>query len=462
MENQKPKRKFKGLSLIAVVSFLVSIAFCSFLISATIINRTNVVKLRIEQLILERTHRISETISRMLYKTQALSAIVIHENGGMDAFDIIAPTLVDDPSILNVILAPDGIVNKVFPLAGNEIMVGWNYFSNAPGNLEAIAARDKGELVLGGPIEIIQGGRAIFGRMPVFIDSSDEEDNFWGLVSVTLKMPQVLDYAELDIFTTYGYSYELWRINPDTNEKQIIGTNYEHTGSNSRFIEKQVRIFNAEWYLRVSPILMWYSYPENIALIIAGFCISFIVLFVMQNNHELKNMQTFFEKMAITDPLTGIFNRRHFLELVRIEIEKARRRKEDCYLIMFDIDKFKNVNDTYGHQTGDKVLMDVTARVKMDIRPYDLFARYGGEEFIIFTSGISSKEVCEMTERLRVCLYGNKFEYDDINFVLSASFGIAQMIDYNLDKAIKHSDEALYTAKRNGRNCVVFYSENGG
>jgi diguanylate cyclase (GGDEF)-like protein len=462
MENQKPKRKSKGLSLIAVVSFLVSIAFCTFLISATIINRTNVVKLRIEQQIFEKTHRISEVISKLLYKTQALSAMIVQGNGGMDSFDIIAPTLVDDPAIQNVILAPDGIVAKVFPLAGNERIIGWNYFSDGAGNLEAIAARDLGELVLGGPIEIVQGGIAIFGRLPVFIDTPDEDHKFWGLVSVTLKLQQVLDYAELEIFSSYGYSYELWRISPDTNERQVIQSSYGYTRPNFNFLEKPVQIFNAEWYLRVSPILMWYSYPENIALVIAGFCISLIVLFVMQNNFELRNMQSVFELMAITDPLTGIFNRRHFLEIVRIGIEKARRLNENCYFIMFDIDKFKNVNDTYGHQIGDKVLMDITARIKTNIRPYDLFARYGGEEFIIFTAGISKKEVCDMTERLRLSLCSRKYEYGDISFDSSASFGIAQMDDYNLDKAIKYSDDALYMAKRNGRNCVVFYNDSSG
>jgi diguanylate cyclase (GGDEF)-like protein len=179
----------------------------------------------------------------------------------------------------------------------------------------------------------------------------------------------------------------------------------------------------------------------------------------MQNNYQLKNMQSVFELMAITDPLTGIYNRRHFLEIVRISIEKSRRHKEDCYFIMFDIDRFKQINDTYGHQIGDKVLMDITARIKADIRPYDLLARYGGEEFIIFTTGVSKTEVCEMAERLRQSLHSRKYEYDsDISFESSASFGIAHMYDYNLDKSIKRSDEALYKAKGNGRNCVVYWT----
>jgi diguanylate cyclase (GGDEF)-like protein len=459
MDRKKTGQLPKGLSIMAIVSFLVSLSFCAFLISATIVNRTNVSRLKMEQQIFERTHRMNEIISKLLYKTQSLSTIIIQGNGSMDSFDLIAPSIVDDPAIQNVLLAPNGIVAKVHPLAGNERILGWNFFGEGAGNLEAIAARDLGELVLGGPLDLVQGGKALVGRMPVYIDTPEEYQKFWGLVSITLKLSQIIEKAEFEIFTNFGYSYELWRINPDINEKQVIAGGFFNGGNDIRYIEQKFNILNAEWFLRVSPILMWYDYPENIALIIAGFCISFIVFFVMQNNHELKYMQSVFELMAITDPLTGVFNRRHFMEIVRINIEKARRHNETCYFIMFDIDKFKHVNDTYGHQIGDKVLMDVTARIKADIRPYDLFARYGGEEFIIFTTGISDNEVKDMVERLRVSLCSRRYEYDDVSFDTSASFGIAQMDDYNLDKAIKRSDDALYSAKRNGRNCVVFYSD---
>jgi len=461
-ENRETDKKFTSLSIVAVISFLASIIFCAFLISATIINRSNIDKLRLEQQIYERTHRISDVISKLLYKSEALSAIVVHDNGSMDSFEIIAPSIVDDPVIQNILLAPEGIVTKVYPYTENANLIGWNYFDGRAGNKEAMAARDLGELVLGGPIDIVQGGAAIFGRLPIFIDTPEEPHKFWGLASVTLKFPQVLNYADLDIFDTYGYAYELWRISPDTNEKQVMISNYDHITPSSRFAEKPVQILNAQWYLRVSMNSMWYNYPDNIALIIAGFFISLIVFFVMQNNHDLKNMQVIFELMAITDPLTGILNRRHFLDIVRINIEKARRHKEDCYLIMFDIDKFKDVNDTYGHQIGDRVLMDVTVRIKSDIRPYDLFARYGGEEFIIFTSGINKNEVCDMAERLRLSLGGSNYEYDNISIKTSASFGIARLEDYNMDKGIQQSDEALYEAKRNGRNCVVYYNGNKG
>jgi len=460
LKNKKPEHK--TLSIVAVASFLVSLSFCAFLISVTIASRTNIEKLRLEQQLYERTLRIDEAITKLLYKTETIAALIVNDNGSMDSFEKIAPAIVDDPVIQNILLAPNGIVKKVYPYTENENIIGWNYFDEREGNREAIAAMDLKELVLGGPIDIVQGGRAIFGRMPVFIDTPEEAGKFWGFVSVTLKFPQIIDRAELGIFNTYGVAYELWRTNPDTDEKQILATNFDRITPNAKFIEKSVQILNATWYLKASFYDIWYHQPHNIVLVFAGFLISFLVFFVMQNNYELKNMQHVFELMAITDPLTGIFNRRHFMEIVRISIEKARRNKEKCYFIMFDIDKFKNVNDTYGHQIGDKVLMDITTRIKTDIRPYDLFTRYGGEEFLIFTCGITEKEVRDMTERLRVGVCGRKYEYDNISFDCSASFGIACMEDYNLDKSIRQSDEALYAAKRNGRNCVVYYSENNG
>jgi len=452
--------KIKSISIAAIFSFLVSIGFCSFLIITTIVNKRNIEKLRIEQQIIDISQRITETITRLLYKTQMLSTIIIYDNGNTDSFDLIAPSIVDDPIIKNVLLAPNGVITKVYPYLENSNLIEFSYFDDRAGNKEARVAIELGELVLGGPSEVVQGGSAVFGRLPVFIDTPEQKHKFWGIVGVTLKFPELLDYFELNIIDTYDSVYELWRINPDTNKKQVIASNSAKFKLKHGYIEKSLQIHNAEWFISVSPIHSWYTHPDNIALLLVGVLISLIVFFVIHNNYQLKSMQSVFEQMAITDSLTGISNRRHFMESVRINIEKARRQKEECYIIMFDVDNFKMINDTYGHQIGDKVLMDITARIKTSIRPYDLFARYGGEEFIIFSSKLNKIECCEMGERLRASLVNRNFIYDDTSIVCSASFGIAKMDDYNLDKAIRQSDEALYAAKKHERNCVIYYSEN--
>jgi len=441
----------------AVVSFLGSLLLCSFIIGVTIANRENIEKLHMEQLILQKTLRINEVISRLLYRTNSLATMVIQGSGVVENFDIAASAIVNDPSILNVLIAPDGIVSNVYPGDGNEAVIGLNFFAEGRGNREAIIAKETGALVLGGPFRSVQDIDVLVGRLPVYIDTPYENQKFWGIVSVTLRFPEALDSADLHILNNRGYAYELWRINPDTNERQVITNNYEHARAYGRFIEKHVPVINADWYLKVWLGRAWYNYAENLALIIAGFLISLLVFFITQNNIELKRMRAALEKMANIDPLTGIFNKRHFMEIALMNIEREKRKKGECYIIFLDLDKFKNINDTYGHLAGDYVLIETTARLKRVIRPYDIFARYGGEEFLIYASDIDKNNIMEMAERLRLSLCNKEFKYKGISIPVSASFGIACIDKYDIEEAITHADKALYMAKESGRNKTVFW-----
>ena len=459
---QKIKKKPIKLSSLAIIFFLSSLILCSFLISITIINRINVEKLQMEYLILEKSLRINEVISRLLYKTETVASI-IKENGNVDnyIFDKIASSIVDDNSVISsILIAPNGIVSNIYPLIGNEAFIGMNFFNEEIGNRETIDAKESGNFVLIGPLKTSQNVYSLVGRLPIFFDTQTKKHNFWGFVSIILKFPQVLLGADLGIFEKQGFVYELWKINSDTNKKEILKTNYENLKPNFNFIEKYIPIMNTSWYLKVWSVHKWYNYPENLALIIAALLISFLVLFVSQNNYDLRQMKFVLEDMAQTDPLTGIYNRRHFMEISQISIERSRRLKINCYVVIFDLDKFKNINDTYGHIIGDKVLIEITLRIKKAIRPYDLFARYGGEEFIILVSDIDENDINGMVERLRSSICNKNFEYENTNFSLSASFGIALANHYDLAKAIEHADNALYTAKEQGRNKTVFYDGN--
>jgi len=450
------------LSAMSVISSFCSLILCSFIIAVTITNRDNIERLQMEQLILQKSFRINDVISRLLYRTNSLATMVIQAGGNVENFDIVAPTIANDPAILNVLIAPDGIVSNVYPLSdGNNTVLGLNFFNEGRGNREAIAAKETGTLVLGGPFRSLQDIDILVGRLPVFIDTPTENQKFWGLVSVTLRFPEALENADLGIFNNQGLAYELWRINPDTNERQVIENNLDRIRAHGRYIEKHVHIINADWYLKVWPSRMWYNNPENLALIIAGFLISLLVFFVTQNNNELKQMWVVLEEMARTDPLTGISNKRHFMEIALMNIERERRQKGECYIIFFDLDKFKDINDTYGHVAGDYVLVETASRIKSIIRPYDLFARYGGEEFLIYASLIDKKGIFEMSERLRLSICGKGFEHKDVSFSVSASFGIACIDEYNIEKAITYADKALYEAKENGRNKTVFWDKNG-
>jgi len=455
------QRIFTNFSTAAILSFICSLIVCSILSYVIIYNGLKVERLQAEQVIMEKTYRISTVISRLLYKTNSLSAMIIQSGGSTDEFDRLAPLIANEPAIFNILLAPDGIVTKAYPMTDNgDAFIGWNFFEESTGSIEAVTARETGRMVLAGPFISIQGSELLTGRLPVYINTDTERNKFWGLVSIGISFPDVLYEVDLEALRLKGFSYELWRINPDTNEKQVILSSYEHPYTSSQFIEKSVSLFNTEWHLKIWPIRRWYNYPHNILLLLADFVLCLLVLFVMQNNYELKRVKSSLENIARTDPLTGIFNRRHFMDLLHMSLEKARRfNRNDGYIILFDLDKFKNINDTYGHQTGDKVLIETAVRINAIIRPYDLFARYGGEEFILYASEIDKNNVIAMVERLRLSLCDHEFIFDKLSFTVTSSFGIAPIIDHDVKKAISCADKALYTAKNRGRNRTVFEDE---
>ena len=160
-----------------------------------------------------------------------------------------------------------------------------------------------------------------------------------------------------------------------------------------------------------------------------------------------------YEQLASIDPLTKITNRRKFDELAQYEFDKAKRYNRPLSFIIFDIDDFKKINDKYGHQMGDKVLIEVANTVKNSIRKTDIFARFGGEEFVILapeTDIIGGKQLAEKIRKI--------IEEISLNPVskITASFGVTEIkdSDNNIDDLYRRADKALYQAKEKGKNRV--------
>ncbi|BAF69750.1 GGDEF domain-containing protein [Nitratiruptor sp. SB155-2] len=157
-----------------------------------------------------------------------------------------------------------------------------------------------------------------------------------------------------------------------------------------------------------------------------------------------------FEEMATVDKLTGLFNRHKFQEIAEIEIKRSHRHKRPLSVILFDIDHFKKINDTYGHDIGDVVLRELAKIIKQNIRKYDYAIRWGGEEFLILTPETDEKQAFAMAEKLRKAVESHTFP--EVGKV-TISLGVAS-VDPNesIDQAIKKADNALYGSKLGGRN----------
>jgi len=452
----------KKLSVNTIIAFLMTLTLCFSMVGAVILNRSKVERLTMEQLILEKGIRISDSLSTLLYKTQMLSSLVLQSNGKVENFEQIAATIIDDPSILNILIAPDGVVSEVYPQEGNEAVIGLNFLAEGAGNKEAVLAMETEKLVLGGPFDAVQGGQVLVGRLPVFIDESDGNKRFWGLVSVTLKYPQVLDGAGLSELKIQGFAYEIWRVNPDNDERQIISGSGHSYNNRTNFVEKHIPIANADWYFRILPVRTWYEFPETWISIFISILVSLLVAVVTQHNKKLQILKNKLEILSNTDPLTGIYNRRFFMDSAAKQMDRVNRMNCESFVILFDLDRFKRINDDYGHHAGDVVLNDIAARVTGMLRSYDLFARYGGEEFIIFAADIDTASVMRLVERIRADIADTPVKSDGIHISITASFGIAPAAPVNnLEAAIAFADNAMYKAKAEGRNRVVFQEDGG-
>lgn len=162
------------------------------------------------------------------------------------------------------------------------------------------------------------------------------------------------------------------------------------------------------------------------------------------------------KELSITDGLTNLYNKRYFMNIFEKEFERARRFNNNLSLILIDIDLFKSINDTYGHLQGDSVLKEMGSILKQGIRRIDISARYGGEEFVIIIPNTDLTGAGHAAEKIRKLVESHNFKAEKKPLKVTVSLGVASMasdISNSLD-LIKIADDALYQAKKNGRNMV--------
>ena len=175
-------------------------------------------------------------------------------------------------------------------------------------------------------------------------------------------------------------------------------------------------------------------------------------------NLELLDLFSNIKDMANKDFLTGLYNRRFFFESGNAIYINAKRQNENLAVAMVDIDLFKKINDTYGHDIGDIAIKEVKKILTHHLRKSDLVARFGGEEFCILLHDISLENIEKLFEKVRVSFENNIIKTNGVEISYTVSIGVYYGLSDSLESLINLSDESLYEAKETGRNKVIIKS----
>ena len=256
------KRKMRPRLSVNAVGFFAGI-FSFFLVAGVVwmADRNEIEKAKALALtvISDRASTVQITIDRALSATYALGAMVRQSGGQIDDFDAIAAQLIPFyPGVASLQIAPNGIVQQVYPLKGNEKAVGHNLLADPARTKEAFLARDTGKLTLAGPFNLVQGGIGAVGRLPIYMKGSKgNATEFWGFTTVLIRFPAVLEDVRLDKLSQLGYQYALWRVHPDTKQTQVIASALPEGQFLKEPLGYQLHMPNGEWTLSVAPTHGW-------------------------------------------------------------------------------------------------------------------------------------------------------------------------------------------------------------
>jgi len=236
----------------------------------------------------------------------------------------------------------------------------------------------------------------------------------------------------------------------------VIGTGVYLNTINAS-INKIGTIKNQEKKKFIMKIVFFAIVMIIITIFIAYFLIRY---FIINPVTSLNNEKKYFEEMSQTDSLTSILNRRAFFKEAQQYFAYAKRHYLSVSLIMIDLDHFKHINDTYGHEAGDFALKEFVRTTRKCIREEDIFGRVGGEEFCLCILNVNQEELCNIAQKVRNAVQKNSFVYKEyvIRFTISLGSYQVDSFDEEFESALNKADEALYKAKDEGRNKVVNYN----
>ena len=423
-------------------------------------------ELHLDQITNAQASAIERRLNRSLSATYLLALEVRFNDGDVTNFNSFADeTIKALGGISNLQLAPEGIIKHIYPLAGNEKAIGHNLLQDDKRRKEAHLAIQERKLTLAGPFELVQGGTAVIGRNPVFIEVAGQE-KFWGFASALIFLDDLLAVTDLKQLEADGYKFQLSRRHPDTGEWEVFARSKSELDDVSASLP--INIPNSQWYLSLSRPLP--NRPMNLlegvalSLIVAAI-VALLLAYILREPERLRGLieekTRQLNELAFYDVLTGLVNRRLFIQQLEQEVKILQRTGKKAALMYLDLDDFKRVNDTLGHNAGDQLLIEVANRLNSTMRESDIICRLGGDEYAILMMDIATAEDCQRISEKIIANVSADIVLEGISLKIGISIGMTIIPDdaNTLREMLNSADLALYESKKLGKNRASFFNQ---
>lgn len=282
------------------------------------------------------------------------------------------------------------------------------------------------------------------GRYVAVLGGSRSDSYHDGRALVGRRLHEVMPVEIADRF--------LATIHQALDTREVVNYEYELSSDDVDGVDERPGVPNRLWFdAHIAPLRADAARDDLVVWMIFDITASKLAV------ERLELQQEELERLARTDALTGLLNRRSFFDEAGRELRWVQRTSEPAAMILLDLDHFKSVNDTWGHAAGDAVLRSVGDVLRTRRRSTDVVARLGGEEFALVVRGADCSAGSQLADRLRREIAALDVAHDGVAIDLTASFGVTEVRpdDQDPEDSIKRADDAMYEAKRTGRNRVV-------
>lgn len=392
--------------------------------------------------------QINRELNRVLYLTSGLRSYIVVRLKTLERDEIesiLAAMYTESQHIKNFAVAIGHRITYIHPLAGNEKAVGL-FYPDVPEQWNAIKkVIDSGKPALLGPVNLVQGGKGLIYRVPIFING-----HYWGLLSSVFDSESLFEAMFADSKAS-GLELAIRGIDGLGMQGQVFwGEAGLFADKNAHLID--VDIPGGKWVLAVKSTTA--NEVRNTLWVLQGL-VWLLALALAWSVFTVLSQRSKLAHLALFDALTGLPNRLLIDDRVDRAMTNLRRDPSKTCLLMFvDLDRFKLINDQYGHHAGDFALQSAADRVRSTVREADTVGRWGGDEFLVFMENVDRSKISELCAKIRSAVE-QPFEYRGNQLMLGVSIGYAMAPDdgSKMDDLLRVADERMY-ADKGSRNAA--------